>query len=188
MSDILSMIEEDAENRVSTPSDDGLKTVSSIAEAIVAQQELLDQAEKSVKDIKKALLKLTDEELPSAMAEHNLSRFTLQDGTEITVKPTYGASIKVANREKAYQWLRDHDYGDIIKNTVSVAFGQGEDQKANELISSLRTQHFAPTQEESVHNNTLKAWVRERIEKGQEIDMELFGVYVGQRAVVKKEN
>ena len=42
MSDILSMIEEDAENRVSTPSDDGLKTVSSIAEAIVVQQDLLD--------------------------------------------------------------------------------------------------------------------------------------------------
>lgn len=188
MSDLLSMIEEEANKRVSAPSDEGLKTVSAIAEAIVHHQDLLERTEESVKQIKKALLKLTDEDLPSAMAEHNLSKFALQDGTEITVKPTYGASIKVANREKAFQWLREHNYGDIIKNTVSVSFGQGEDVRANELISSLRTQHFAPTQEESVHANTLKAWVRERIENGQKIDMELFGVYVGQRAVVKKES
>ena len=48
----------------------------------------------------------------------------------IDVKPTYGASILVANREAAYEWLRDHGYDDIIKNDVSVSFGRGEDDMA----------------------------------------------------------
>jgi hypothetical protein len=31
----------------------------------------------------------------------------------------------------------------------------------------------------------LRAWAKERIEKGDEIDMQLFGVYTGQRATIK---
>jgi hypothetical protein len=32
---------------------------------------------------------------------------------------------------------------------------------------------------------TLKAWVKEQVERGNEFPMELFGAYIGLRAIIK---
>jgi hypothetical protein len=110
----------------------------------------------------------------------------LDDGSQIDVKPTYGASILVDNRPKAYEWLRDNGYDDIIKNNVSVSFGRGEDDLANAFKAVAEKEGYVPQQDTSIHAGTLKAFVRERIEAGDEFPMELFGAYVGQRAFIKK--
>lgn len=163
-----------------------LKTVSELARAIAAKEAQVADLDRQLKDAKKELLKLTDEDLPASMAEMGLASFTLDDGSQIDVKPTYGASILVDNRPKAYEWLRDHGYDDIIKNNVSVSFGRGEDDLANAFKAVAEKEGYVPQQETSIHAGTLKAFVRERIEAGDEFPMELFGAYVGQRAFIKK--
>ena len=90
------------------------------------------------------------------------------------------------NRPKAYEWLRDNGYDDIIKNNVSVSFGRGEDDLANAFKAVAEKEGYVPQQDTSIHAGTLKAFVRERIEAGDEFPMELFGAYVGQRAFIKK--
>ena len=40
-------------------------------------------------------------------------------------------------------------------------------------------------QNTTIHSQTLRAFVRERVEAGDEFPMDLFGAYVGQRAVIK---
>ena len=59
-----------------------------------------------------------------------LQKFTLTDGAEISVKPIYAASIPRDRKEEAFQWLRDHEFGDLVKNNVTVTFGRGEDDIA----------------------------------------------------------
>ena len=44
---------------------------------------------------------------------------------------------------------------------------------------------YVPQQNTSIHYQTLRAFVRERVEAGDEFPMDLFGAYVGQRAVIK---
>jgi hypothetical protein len=185
MKDVLSMMEEEAVSTVNSPNDDSLRTVSSLASAIVTQEEIVSQLEATLKQAKQQLLKLTDDELPAAMNEMNLSKFALKNGSEVTIKSTYGASIRLDDRDAAFAWLREKGYGDLIKNTVTVSFGKGEDQKAQELISDLASRHLTPEEKTEVHPQTLRAWAKERIEKGDEIDMQLFGVYTGQRATIK---
>jgi hypothetical protein len=120
------------------------------------------------------------------MAEMGISSLTLEDGAVVKVTPTYGASILVENRPKAYDWLRDHGYDDIIKNTVSCQFGRGEDERANRFAEFAAEKGFAPEQKTEIHAQTLRAFVKERVENGDEFPMELFGAYVGQRATIKK--
>lgn len=188
--DIINMFEEDFEKEFASnleKADGGvLKTVSELARAIAAKEAQVADLDRQLKDAKKELLKLTDEDLPASMAEMGLASFTLDDGSQIDVKPTYGASILVDNRPKAYEWLRDHGYDDIIKNNVSVSFGRGEDDLANAFKAVAEKEGYLPQQETSIHAGTLKAFVRERIEAGDEFPMELFGAYVGQRAFIKK--
>ena len=185
--DFLSQLESDATaNDSRTPRDKELSKVASIAKKIQEKENLLADLEKSQKALKVELLKLTDEDLPAMLQELGLSGFTLEDGSSITIKPTYGAHIKVSDREDAFEWLRKNDFGDLIKNVVSCTFGRGEDNTAVEFMAVAEQSGFTPQQKTDVHSQTLKAWVRERVENGESFPMQLFGAYIGQRATIKR--
>lgn len=187
--DLTAMMEEDFEDSISNSVEkvdqSGLQTVASIARSIRQKEEQVEALEAQLKDAKRDLLKLTDEDLPAMLAEMGLSAFRLDDGSMVEVKQTYGASIRVADRPAAYQWLRDHGYDDIIKNTVAVSFGRGEDDKARDFTEVAQKSGFFPEQKEEIHTSTLRAFIKERVESGDEFPMELFGAWIGQRAVIK---
>ena len=190
MSDMLDMMEEDFETNLATSVEKldqgGLHSVAGLARAIRAKEGTISHLEEELKAHKKELLKFTDEDMPSMLAEIGISKFSLDDGSEVIVKSTYGASILVANRPQAFEWLRDQGYDDIIKNTVACQFGRGEDDKASAFASFAEKEGFYAEQKTEVHPQTLRAFVKERVEAGEEFPMELFGAYVGQRATIKK--
>jgi hypothetical protein len=190
MSDIFDQMEEDFEQSLATSVeklDQGdLTTVAGMARAIRDKEKGVADLEQKLKEEKKALLKMTDEDLPTMLAEIGLASMKLDDGSEVTVKQTYGASILVDNRPAAYDWLRDHGYDDIIKNTVACQFGRGEDDQASAFKAIAEKQGYLAEQKTEIHPQTLRAFVKERVESGDEFPMELFGAYIGQRAVVKR--
>ena len=165
---------------------EGLKTIAEMARAVEAQSTRVSDLEALIKEEKKKLLKLTDEDLPALLHEIGMAKFELDDGSKIELKPTYGAHIKVDNRDAAFGWLRSNGFDDIIKNTVSCIFGRGEDKKAETFIKVAHDAGVPASQKEEVHPSTLKAFVMERVENGEEFPMDLFGAYVGQRATIKR--
>ena len=188
MNDILGMMEEDFEKTLSsveTLDNAGLDTVAGLARKIKQQQDKVERLDRELKDEKQALLKLTDEDLPSTMADLGLSKFSLDDGSTVEVKPTYGASILVKDRPAAYEWLRENGFDDIIKNVISCQFGRGEDDQASAFHAFASQQGYQADQNESIHSSTLKAFVKERIETGEDFPHTLFGAYVGQRAIIR---
>ena len=78
-----------------------------------------------------------------------------------------------------------HDL-DSIKNTVACAFGRGEDDQASAFKAFAEKQGYYAEQKTEIHPQTLRAFVKERVESGDEFPMELFVAYIGQRAVVKR--
>ena len=187
MSSILDMIEEDvSSNSLEAVDGNSLKSVAALAKRIAAQEEEIVKVEEYLKEKKKELLKMTDEDLPSVLEEMGLSSFTLDDGSKVKIKPLYGASIPKQRTEEAHEWLRNNGYDDIIKNVVACSFGRGEDQQAASFKEAASRMGLAPEQNESVHSSTLRAWVRERVENGDEFPMDLFGAFVGQRAEIKR--
>ena len=124
--------------------------------------------------------------MPAMLAEIGISSFSLDDGSTVEVKQTYGASILMDNRPAAYEWLRDNGYDDIIKNTVLCQFGRGEDDQASAFAAFAQQHGYVPEQKTEIHPQTLRAFVKERVEEGDAFPMELFGAWVGQRAVIKR--
>jgi len=190
MSDLTDLMEQDFEQNLATSIDkidqQGLTSVAALARTIRDKEVRIESLEAELKEEKKALIKLTDEEMPAMLAEIGLSSFALDDGSTVDIKQTYGASILVDNRPQAYEWLRDHGYDDIIKNTVACQFGRGEDDLASAFAAFAQKQGYVPEQKTEIHPQTLRAFVKERVENGEEFPMELFGAWVGQRAVIKK--
>ncbi len=165
----------------------GLASVAEIARAVRNQEDLVNKLDDELKEAKRELLKLTDEDLPSMLLELGLNSFELEDGSKVTVRPTYGAHIKAENKATAFDWLRQNGFDDIIKNTVSCNFGRGEDQEASQFIDYAQGLGYAAEQKTDVHHSTLKAFVKERVQNGETFPMELFGAYVGQRANIARK-
>ena len=188
--DITKMMEQDFEDTLATSVEkldqQDLTSVAALARKIRDKEELVKALDEKLKAEKKLLLKFTDEDMPAMLAEIGISSLSLDDGSKVEVKQTYGASILVDNRPRAYEWLRDNGYDDIIKNTVACQFGRGEDDLANAFAAFAQQQGYVPEQKTEVHPQTLRAFVKERVEEGDEFPMELFGAWVGQRAVIKK--
>jgi hypothetical protein len=166
-------------------SDESVSGIAGLAKRAKMLEKELEDLGASLKEKEEQYRNLTEVSIPEAMAEAGMKKFVMEDGSMIDVKPFYGASISKARQAEAFKWLRDHGFDDIIKNTVSVRFGRKEDELAARMIQLLREQGFIPEQTEKVEPQTLKAWVKERIEKGQPVDSELFGVFIGQKATIK---
>jgi uncharacterized small protein (DUF1192 family) len=187
MSDILGMFEEDsAGSAAEAVSTDGLKSVAELARRIRETEAEIKRAEEFLKERNDVLRKMTDEDLPSVLEELGVKSFVLDDGSKVSVTALYGASIPAPRKEEAFEWLRENGYDDIIKNDVICTFGRGEDDKAAAFAQAARERGLSPEQKQLVHAQTLKAWVRERVESGESFPMDLFGAFVGQRATIKK--
>ena len=189
MSDLSSIMEADTQSKAASPLGQDEKGtlggIAKLAENIAQKEADVAALEEKLKDAKKALMRLTDEELPLLMTEMGVSSFKLSDGSQVEIKKIYGAAIPVASREEAFAWLRKNGHGDMVKNVVSVGFGMGEDSMAAEFSQMAVSKGLHPDQKESVHPSRLRSWVKEQVEDGAEFPMELFGAFIGQRAIIK---
>mgnify|MGYP003147404969 CR=1 FL=1 len=185
--EMLKLMEQDSgSSSLEQLDQESLGSVAGLAKAIKTKEELIETLEQTLKEEKKALIKMTDEDLPTMLMELGMQSLTLDDGSDVTVKQTYGASIRVDDRPAAYEWLRDNGYDDIIKNQVLCVFGRGEDDMASAFQALASQQGYAAEQKTEIHPQTLRAFVKERVENGDDFPMELFGAWVGQRAVIKR--
>tara|TARA_R110000868_G_scaffold1905_2_gene15018 strand:+ start:1616 stop:2170 length:555 start_codon:yes stop_codon:yes gene_type:complete len=166
-------------------SDDQVTGIAALARRAKTLEKEIAEIEETLNERAEQYRKLTEQTIPEAMAETGMKKFVMEDGSMIDIKPYYGASIPKARQAEAFQWLRDHGFDDIIKNTISVRFGRGEDELSVRLLNLLGTQGYPAEQAQKIEPQTLKAWVKERVEKGEVVDTELFGVFIGQKAVIK---
>ena len=162
------------------------KTLSDQVTKLQSLEDEIDEQEKKLKELKRNQELLSGEVIPTMMQEMNISTLKLADGSSVEVKPVYGASIPVAKKEGAYNWLRENGLGDIIKNEVTVAFGRNEDNKAIAYANLAQGQGYQPVQKLKVEPMTLKALVRERLESGLEMPSDLFNMFTGNRTKITR--
>ncbi len=166
---------------------ENIKSLSNEVQKMESLSKEIEDIEESLKKKKKDLDVISGEVIPTMMSEMGLSQLKLMDGSQIDVKPFYNATITVANRESAFNWLRQNGLGDIIKNEVVVSFGRGEDNKAAEYAELAKGQGLQPAQKLKVEPMNLKGLVRERIEAGQEMPTEIFSIFVGNKTTIKRK-
>ena len=163
-----------------------LDPISRLANEASDIEREIEATEKALKEYKKQHLEIIEQKLPDALEAVGLKEFTLLDGAKIEVKPFYAASISAANREAAFTYLRDHGYGDLIKNQVTVSCGAGEDQAAEQFVAQCEENRLTPAQATKGEPMPLKAWFKERIEVGDPVPLQIFGGYISQRAKIKR--
>ena len=186
MNNVNINFEDDKQNQLKLSSDDDKKTLSDQVEKLKQIEDEVKVVEDKLKNLKQQQDSLSNDIIPTMMMEMNISTIKLADGTGVEVKPVYGASIPLDKKEEAYNWLRKNGLGDLIKNEVTVSFGRNEDNKAMAYATLAQGQGYQPTQKLKVEPMTLKALVRERLEKGEEMPTDLFNVFAGNRTKITR--
>ena len=185
MSDIFEDMfdEADAVSRVDTGTG---KQLSQLVRDLRSIESSIEDAETRLKILKQAKHKLSVENIPALMDEMGVERLDV-DGMTVERRMIVAASIPAANKDRAFDWLRDNGLDDIIKNDITVSFGKGEDNVAGDVVGLLQERGFDPTTKTHVHPSTLKAFVKERITDGKPIDLDLFGAFISNTAVIKRK-
>jgi len=185
MTKVNELIAEDATSKKSK-AETNLGLVSIIASQLNDAMEDLTNLEDIIKRQKAKIDKLQYIELPEAMQELGLDKVVLNDGSSISITTEYYANISKKNANIAYDWLRDNNFADIIKSEVKMNFTH--DDESRDWVLGLLNQHTIDYQEkDSVHWQTLRAFVKEQIEAGQPIPMDTFSVHISNKAKLKKE-
>ena len=176
----------DAADELSGVDTDSTKALSTLVRQLEDVVKQIDDVELTLKRLKQEKHRLSMEAIPALMDEMDVSRLDVGDVT-VSLKPFVSASIPADRKEQAYQWLRDHGLDDIIKNDVVLSFGRGEDETANKVMLDLENKGFHPESKTHIHAMTLKAFVKERVESGKPIDLDLFGAFVAKTADIKRK-
>lgn len=163
-----------------------MKTLSSAVRRLRQIEMDLESAEQHLKYLKGQKHNVSSEVIPQLMDQMGVERVDV-DGLTCTKKQVVHASIPQDRKQEAFEWLREQGCDDIIKNDVTVSFGRGKDNEVGHILGLLRKMGHDPEQKTQVHPMTLKAFVRERVENGKPIDLDMFGAFISNVAQIKRK-
>src|SRR3990172_1846412 len=141
--------------------------------------------------------------IPEIMNELGIAEFTTNDGTKIKKEPWLACSIPTQNaindqkdpgkkveltsrRIAAFQWLHDVGASAIISNEVVVDIPKGKKDQAEELKLALNEIGLDWIEEETVHPQTLKSFLKQKLEMGKNVPEVAFGLVTGEKAKFKQ--
>ena len=166
--------------------------VSTVAQECVKLKQKEDEIASLEEQLKTKKLEADDissRVIPELLAEQGLSEIKLSDGSKVSVRKEFRATVPKddARRESCLQWLRDQGLGDIIKNNVIVSFGKGEDDKAERMLNLAAENGFQPQQKSDVAWNTLSALYQERVEAGLDMPSDSFSLWIKDKTKISRK-
>lgn len=154
-----------------------LEDIVALANALIQADSEVEEAEQKLKGAKERARILREETLPSAMQELGMETFTLESGQKVSIKQDVFAQLTAERKPAAFKWLEDNGFGGLIKVEVGAKFGKGEFNDAMKLFTELRNRGLSAEFDQSVHAQTLKAFLREQMASASKVPLDLFGAY-----------
>lgn len=185
MSDLMSKIlEDDATEFQANISDQALAKVSALAKRQLSLVEQIHAAQQAMDILNEQLVSIRDHELPDLMDELGLQEFKLNTGNKVTVKKDWVASISKDREEEALGWLKDQGHEALIKSSVKINVGKDQEVRYQAIMTYLQTLDVPFESKQEVHWQTLRAFIKERVEAGAELPLELFGAFQRKQAKI----
>jgi hypothetical protein len=175
-------------DEVITPDASQLKSIETLVQQAYRLMATIDTHEAALKAAKADLTNLTHKLIPDAMAAAGTSDFTTNNGVKVAIKEILSGTLpkEPTTRAEALKWLDENEGRSIIKGTLTAEFerGEGNLEKRNRAAEALSSLQVDFVEQESVHPQTLAAFARERIKNGEEVPLELLGLYSGRMAKI----
>lgn len=167
-----------------------LSEISSEAKKAVALDRQIEDLEMAAKALKEERDTILNKTLPSLLDSAGMSAFDLEDGSSIEIKDVVSGTLPSADKKPderrwALDWLLKNGGKGLIKTEFKTEFGVGQERLAAIFKKLIIQNKFIAKESTGVHPQTLCAFVREKLENGEEVPVEKLGVYTGRHAKIK---
>lgn len=158
----------------------GLALEQKQAEAEVAQlEEQLKAAQNKLKDI-------AERRLPEMMDAAEVTTCETRDGIVVKVREKIRGSIPKGRERPAFDWLEERGHDSLIKRRVIIEFNRDDAAWARKFEADMRKRKrpLNAKIEETIHPSTLSSFITERLQEGDDVPLETFGVFRQRSAVI----
>ncbi len=158
-----------------TREDPALLQLSKLAEEQLSAEKAVGAAERVLEISKEKLRNISEGQIPELMDSLDIEKFTTKGGLTIRVNETLRASIPKDHLVEALQWLRDNGHEKLITHEMKVQPDTDEDA---ETLAAIFDGNKVPfTDKSSVNHMTLGKFCREKLEAGENVPDDLFGIF-----------
>lgn len=160
---------------------ESVKFIGKLIQELKGKQKKMAELEEETKLLKAQIKELQELTIPDVMSELGMQQVTLMTNEIVIIKPFYYARLP-EDPSKFFTWLRDNEFGGLIKEKVEVVPDASLSQL---LIDFLDKFNITYEQMSTIHWKTLEAWFKECCEAGVKLPLDLFLNHTGRKAIVK---
>lgn len=166
--------------------DEGQSTLIDLSNKALELSDEIEGFENTLKNLKDEYKKIIEQDIPDLMSQFGVDSLKLSSGATISIHDNIFCSIIKEKENEAYEWFNNEGHSSLVKHEVSCSFGKGEDDVAKKLYKELSESGFKVNDKKSVHWQTLNAFVKEQLSKGLSLPDDLFSIFQGKKAKIKK--
>jgi hypothetical protein len=154
---------------------DGMEQLTDLAEELVDLDLEVRRKEEELAAAKKRANFMAAERIPKLIEEFGYVipaeglKIPTRRGFSIVVKEEVHGGCSKVNMPALIAWLDANGESGMVKRQLSLAFNREQSDQALELEARLRPEYPMVESKETVNTNTLKAWVRRRLEAGENL-------------------
>lgn len=196
----------EADDAVERPVEgDSLKALQALAQEYLTAEREVARTAADYARAQEALADVQERRLPDLMSRHSLPSFQFVDtdtGVTTTIKYESGWRVRmppkqdeegnplqdnIEKRKAICQWFRDIGLGGIVRKEVKIACGLKPDAEVVALMADIQERTgLEPGLVEDVHSSTLRAQVRRRKEKGEDVHEDIVCQPIHKATVAKR--
>jgi hypothetical protein len=165
---------------------DRLAVLHNSLEEALGLQAAIAQMEADLKAFTDQYNYICQSRIPDLMTSMSMPEVTFK-GWKVQVKEFISGNLPKKEEDpeghaRGIDWIVNAGGGGIIKTEVAVQFGRSQHNEALDLAAKLNEQGFPAVCDSGVHVQTLWAFARERLKNGDDLDLDVLGLFVGKVA------
>lgn len=154
-----------------------MEQVEQVVDQLADAQQAMASLEGDFKDAKAHVKNLSETVLPDLMDQVGLKSLETRKGLKVKVSENIRASIPHDKELDAFAWLEDNGHASVIKNQIVITLNRGDDALADQIADYLDEQGVLYERKRGVHPMTLGALIKELLEEGVPVPLEVFGAF-----------
>lgn len=178
----------DYSDEVEKPEGGDLAKLAALAQRQRSAEDVVKQCETRLRIAQAALAAIQEKQIPELMEQLGLLDFRTETGLKIKVRKTLRCSTPEENRDACFKFLEDTGNGSVIKRGFTIMFGRDQESWARQFAAQLRRRKRAVNVVETrkVEPSTLNKTLREMLEAGKQVPLEIFKAYWQKSAEVER--
>ena len=164
------------------PAAEKLGILANLCQKYRDAEDEISALEEKLSAAKKALVVISEIQIPEIFNELGLKEFKLSNGLRVSVNPFFSGKI---TSDEGYEWLEENGFGDIVKYDFTVSIKRNDAELLEDVKKLVGEIGLDYKEKYGVHPMTFSAFLKEQITGGHELPRELLGVYTGFKTKIK---